>query len=272
MQIKDVMNTSPYTLTEDNSILSASQYMAKEHIRNLPVTNSSGKLVGLITLREIVDAWSRDPRKTLIRETMLTTITSAESTLPLKGAVEIMVLNKFGCLPVTDSNKTLIGFVTESDLLKKLYQLVELTSETTTVKGIMNVQTPSLYEDDLLSNASELMKQERIRNLPIVDKTKKLVGLVTLREIVNAFSLISGTEKIPIKSAMCTKIATIEEETLLQSAIELMIVCKYGCLPVIRADGTFIGMISENILLKTLYGQIKVPEDFFAQRLGKYFT
>jgi len=270
MQIKDVMNTNPYTLTEDNTILSASQYMAKEKIRNLPVTDSNKKLLGLITLREIIDAWSRDPRKTLIKETMLTKITTVEPSMPLKGAIEMMIINKFGCLPITENNN-LVGFVTETDMLGKLYELVELKHDKTLVKEIMDSKLCSMIEENDISEVSELMKKEKIRNLAIVDKDKKLKGLITLREIVNALSLIYGTEKISIKTAMLIQIATIDSEALLQTAVETMLANKYGCLPVVEADNTLIGIISENILLKCLYSQIKVPEDFFTQRLGKYF-
>ena len=127
MFIKDIVNSEFHKLSEEETILSASTYMEKEKIRNLPVVNKDNKLTGLITLREIVDILSthEEPEKILIKDAMLKQISSVEPTMPLKGAIEMMVLNKFSCLPVIDEDKTLFGFITESDLLKTLYDLAK---------------------------------------------------------------------------------------------------------------------------------------------------
>ena len=121
MRLKDIMNKNPHTLSEEDSILDASKFMEKEKIRNLPVVNKSNQLVGLITLREIIDGWSQDPRKTKIKDAMIKQVTAVEPTLPVKGAIEMLILNKYSCLPIVNDQKTLLGFVTESDLLKILY-------------------------------------------------------------------------------------------------------------------------------------------------------
>ena len=121
MRLKDIMNKNPHTLSEEDSILDASKFMEKEKIRNLPVVNKNNQLVGLITLREIIDGWSQDPRKIKVKDAMIKQVTAVEPTLPVKGAIEMLILNKYSCLPIVDDQKTLLGFVTEFDLLKILY-------------------------------------------------------------------------------------------------------------------------------------------------------
>lgn len=54
MKVKDVMETNPYLLYEEDTVLHASKFMKEERIRNLPVADKEKKLVGLITLREII--------------------------------------------------------------------------------------------------------------------------------------------------------------------------------------------------------------------------
>ncbi len=129
MRIKDIMNKEPYILYEDDTLLEASKFMKQEKIRNLTVVDSSGKLVGLITLREIINAMSSNTQMGLVKDAMITQIKSVGPDTPLKGAIEIMLLNKFGCLPVTDSSRNLIAMVTEIDLLKTLYDLIELPDD-----------------------------------------------------------------------------------------------------------------------------------------------
>ncbi len=272
MLIKDILTEKPHTLTQDSTIKSASEYMAHEKIRNLPVVDNNNKLVGLITLREIVDSWVKDVRKTLVQEAMLKMITTVESTFPLKGAIEMMVASKYSCLPVVDAEKKLVGFITESDLLKHLFAQVELTHDTKQIKDIMDASPPCLVDSESVDNASKFMKEQRIRNLPIIDKDRKLVGLMTLREVINILSCTDDVQHFLIKNAMLKTMTTIESGLLLKNAVETMFTNHYGCLPVIDKHKRLVGNVSEYDLLKTLYTMVKVPKDFFAERLNKYFT
>lgn len=126
MLVKDVMNTKSYILHEEDTVLSASKFMKEERVRNLPVVDKGGVLVGLITLREIINTFSQNPDKILIKDAMIKIITSVKQDTPLKGAIEVMLVNKYGCLPVIDNNKKLLGMVTEADLLKTLYEMTAL--------------------------------------------------------------------------------------------------------------------------------------------------
>ncbi len=129
MRAKDVMNKEPYILYEEDTMLDASKFMKKERIRNLPVVDKNNKLVGLITLREIIEGLASKPDKTLIGDAMLKDVKSIEPETPLKGAIQVMLVNKFGCLPVVDKNKKLLGIITEADLLKPLYEMVSLPDD-----------------------------------------------------------------------------------------------------------------------------------------------
>ena len=134
MLVKDVMNPDPYLLYEDDTILSASRFMKEEKIRNLPVVDNKKKLVGLITLREIIETVFKNPEKILVKDAMIKHVISVKPDTPLKGAIEVMLQNKFGCLPIVDNENRLIGMVTESDLLKTLYEFTSLPAEFYKVK------------------------------------------------------------------------------------------------------------------------------------------
>ena len=129
MRVKDVMNKEPYILYEEDTVLDASKFMKKERIRNLPVVDKNNKLIGLVTLREIIEGIVAKKEKALVKDVMLKEVKSVESEAPLKGAIQIMLINKFGCLPVIDSSKKLQGIITEADLLKILYERVTLPDD-----------------------------------------------------------------------------------------------------------------------------------------------
>ncbi|MBI3590281.1 MAG: CBS domain-containing protein [Candidatus Melainabacteria bacterium] len=126
MLVKDVMNINPNLLYEEDTILNASKFMKEERVRNLPVVDKNNTLIGLITLREIIETVFHNPSKILVRDAMIKQVTCVQPETPLKDAIETMLVNKFGCLPVVDEETKLIGFVSEADLLKTLHGLTKI--------------------------------------------------------------------------------------------------------------------------------------------------
>lgn len=125
MNVKDVMNSNFLVLHEEDTILHASKFMKEERIRNLPVVDKNNKLVGLITLREIIETVFHDPSKILVKDAMIKKVESITENITLNKAVNVMIANKYGCLPVIDTEKKLIGMITEADLLKTLNEMLE---------------------------------------------------------------------------------------------------------------------------------------------------
>lgn len=125
MQVRDVMEPNPYLLYEEDTVLHASKFMKEERIRNLPVVDKDKKLVGLITLREIIETVFKDPAKISVKDSMIKQIqvVSVKPETELTNAIEIMMANKFGCLPVIDNERKLLGIISEANLLKVLYKL-----------------------------------------------------------------------------------------------------------------------------------------------------
>lgn len=69
-----------------------------------------------------------------VKEVMRKTITTVGPDTLLKGAIEVMMLNKYGCLPVVDSINKLVGIVTETDLLQALYEISAIPADFYKVK------------------------------------------------------------------------------------------------------------------------------------------
>lgn len=127
MLIKDIMTKNPICVEEGTSVSEAKDIMEKRNISKLPVVNSSKKLVGIVTKKDIVKASPSDAT-TLDRyeiEALLSKLTCSKImtkkvvTVDEKEVVEeaarILVDQKIGCLPVM-SGSVIVGIVTESDL------------------------------------------------------------------------------------------------------------------------------------------------------------
>ncbi len=131
MKVKDVMEANTYFLYEEDTVLHASKFMKEERIRNLPIVDQTKKLVGLITLREIIETIFHNPDQISVRSAMLKQeqVTCVKSNTDLKDAIEIMMINRFGCLPVVDDKGKLIGIISEANLLKVLHKYSSLPIE-----------------------------------------------------------------------------------------------------------------------------------------------
>lgn len=135
MLIKERMSRHPITVTPDTSLFDALRIIRDEKIRRLPVLDSTGKLVGIISEKDLLYA-SPSPATTLsiyemnyliskikIKELMTTRVITVEDDCPLEEAARIMVDNNISSLPVM-SGGTLVGMVTESDLFKIFIELL----------------------------------------------------------------------------------------------------------------------------------------------------
>ncbi|MCD6564513.1 MAG: IMP dehydrogenase [Bacteroidales bacterium] len=84
---------------------------------------------------------------------------------------------KIGGIPVIDKDNTLIGIVTNRDLRFELDSNLSIKDIMTTENLITTNQ-----ETDL-SQAAEILQQHKIEKLPIIDEHKKLIGLITYKDI-----------------------------------------------------------------------------------------
>lgn len=117
----------------------------------------------------------------------------------------------------------------------------------------------TVTEDTTLPEALELMRKEKIRRLPVLDKHGKLVGIVTELDLLRASPSPATTlsvyeipyllAKVKMREIMTTNVITVTEDTPIEEAARIMADNKIGGLPVMR-DGKLVGIITETDLFK----------------------
>ena len=127
MKVVDVMTKNPLVMTPVETIGQADEVMAENRIRQLPVVEG-GALLGIITDRDIrsflADSSLLDPEerakalKTKIREVMTGDPLTLSPDDDLRDAVEMLVEEKIGGIPVVDEAEGLVGIVTYVDVLR----------------------------------------------------------------------------------------------------------------------------------------------------------
>lgn len=86
-----------------------------------------------------------------------------------------------GALPVCDGEE-LRGMITDRDITVRATAAGH-SPDTCKVGDIMTDQVDYVFEDDDLQRAAEKMKERQIRRLPVVNRSKRLVGFVSLGDL-----------------------------------------------------------------------------------------
>ncbi len=130
--VRQLMATDLFTVRPDDLIDLAASVMDWKHIRHVPVEDDEGRLVGLVSHRDLLrllshGLLSRQSKPVAVKEVMKRDlVTVAPDTLTLE-ALNIMRRLKVGCLPVVEQGR-LIGIVTAYDFLALSAEIIEKQS------------------------------------------------------------------------------------------------------------------------------------------------
>lgn len=118
MQVKDLMSSHLITVDREETVAAAARLLSRHNVGALPVTALGGKLVGMITDRDITVrcvAANYDPNVTRVRTVMSSgavTVPAEESGL---HAAKTMGRHQVRRLPVTENGR-LVGMLSQGDL------------------------------------------------------------------------------------------------------------------------------------------------------------
>ena len=109
--------------------------------------------------------------------------------------------------------------------------------------------------------ASELMKKEKVHRLPVLDRDKNLIGVISEKDILFATpspaSSLSIHEmayllsKLTVRKLMTKNPVTISRTTTVEEAARLMVDQDLSCLPVVE-EGKLVGIVSKSDMFKIL--------------------
>jgi len=134
MRVKDLMSTNVVAVDEDTSVHDAKKIMEAHKIRRLPVMRK-GKLVGLVTLRMLLEA-APSPATALsmhelhyllakmtVKQIMVRDPHTVSPDMPAEEALQLGQEMGYGAFPVVDNGK-LVGIITESDIVRVMTRVL----------------------------------------------------------------------------------------------------------------------------------------------------
>lgn len=212
LRVADLMTRSVSTLTPTQSLPLAEALMGLERIRHIPVVDDAGRLVGLVTHRNLLAArisalapLTDDERSTLqlsvpVSRIMCTEVWSIGPDALAVSAARILRDQKFGCLPVVEHGK-LVGILCEADLLALVTTSLEaIAPRPMRVEHAMTPSPITIDSGTTIPEARSLMERYRVRHLPVVDRGR-VVTMVSERELSVAEVVFSHAEHPSAKRA-----------------------------------------------------------------------
>jgi CBS domain-containing protein len=126
-RVEDVMTRKVITLRPDHTFADTVNLMAKHSFRHFLVVESTARLVGVISDRDILRAVARtrDWNTSYVRQFMSRDMVAVKPDTKLSHATGMMLSKRINCLPVVDDNGIVCGIVTSTDLLKVFRSIQE---------------------------------------------------------------------------------------------------------------------------------------------------
>ncbi len=135
MFVQDVMTSNPVTVTVDATLPEIARLMVDRHIRRVPVLDRHGKLVGIISDRDVRENMP-SPATTLSKweintlldqlkaeEIMTSPVLVTAPDCPLEEAARVLIEKKIGALPVVKDDE-LVGIITETDFFRAFVDML----------------------------------------------------------------------------------------------------------------------------------------------------
>ncbi len=135
MLVRERMTRNPVLCPPDLPVNEAFDTMKKERIRRIPVVDKNGRLVGIVSDKDLLHV-SPSPATTLsayeipyllskvkVGDVMTKKVITVTEDTPLEDAARIMVDNKIGGLPVVNEGNAVAGIITETDIFKTFLEL-----------------------------------------------------------------------------------------------------------------------------------------------------
>jgi CBS domain-containing protein len=133
---------------------------------------------------------ARDPKTLTVRQVMEDAVYTVSPDTKGIAIAEIMTDRNFGAVPVVEKDFTLVGLVSEFDLLRVMEEGRDLRQ--ITAEEIMTRNVVTVTEETLVTDLTRLLQERHLIRAPVV-RGRILVGIASRRDVV--FGYVKATAK-----------------------------------------------------------------------------
>ena len=173
------------------------------------VLDDDGYAIGITTKTDITNAYSKIYQgKYKVKDFMSKIVSTCRKSDSLKFALNMINKNSISRLVVTDNDGNPVGIITRNTFLRHSNNFKKTSSKSidywkpTKLRSSLAVET-LLYQDLLtvyleedLGRAARLMINNIVSGLPVVEKNRTLVGIISKSDVVRAFSQVESDSQL----------------------------------------------------------------------------
>jgi len=249
--IEELISTTP-TVHEDAYVTHVRQLM-RDGYRSLPVVDGQNRVKGMVTLPDIIKVTSTKSDVTIVG--FVSETGRATPDMGLTDVARIFAATGFD-VPVVKSHDdyTLTGVVD----LERLFNRLNFT-QNTAVSTVMTRTVRTCNAADPVSKVWLNMAQYGFSGYPVVKK-RKLIGIITLKDLLKAGHIRlerederggRGIHPPSVEKVMKTPVVTVESDSSIWEAANLMMQYAIGRLPVVE-NSKLIGIVDRQDLVRAI--------------------
>jgi CBS domain-containing protein len=253
MKVKDLMSTIALKVVSPRDTLElAAGIMAWAEVVHVPVVDDRGRVVGVLSARDLLSPHSPHDRVATYMTSPPVTVSPDED---LAVAAMTMAARRIGCLPVIDDG-ALVGILTTGDLLA--YQvsgtLHHRVDPGPAIGPFVTGEVQTVRAGDALLDAVARMSTHGVRHLPVVDGDGRLVGMLSDRDVRSAVGSLTaalehGAARARIKvlsvgDVMSRRPISAQGDASLAEIARLLAEKRVSAVPIVDDDHRVVGLLS----------------------------
>jgi len=209
VRARSLMQSKFVTARAEDSVASVLERMRSVESRDVPIVDSSNRLIGLVTQSDLFGACAKvrasprvapmrissdlppgigsavqavqRPISSLIRKDVV----HLAPTDPIQDAIDLMAQGRISCILITIELRP-VGILTERDVTLLSSVVDKPFARARDLSQVMQSSLLTIHEDESIFSAMSTLNNESIRHLPVVNDAGRLAGVVTQTDLIRA--------------------------------------------------------------------------------------
>jgi CBS domain-containing protein/anti-sigma regulatory factor (Ser/Thr protein kinase) len=156
LQIQEVMTENVYCMDPDMKMENALDIFQERRFSGTPVT-SEGKLIGILSIEDLIRALRNNDLDAPVREYMTTSPTTVHEQDPVVEALKTFARTNFGRLPVLNKEGNLVGIITKGDISNGLLKALQRDYH---AEELIRYRASHLFEDIISGRTSLILRYD----------------------------------------------------------------------------------------------------------------
>ncbi len=198
LAVAEVMTATPKALIESDyrNIFTALVFFRQHQVHHLPIVNTDGSLVGIVTVESIRSGLKSVNllKMRLVSEVMKTSVITASVTTSLIDIARLMVAHQVRYVTIIEPiSKIPLEIITEEDIVQCQGLKIDLVN--TPVSAAIAKPLSCVQLEDYLWQAQEKMTQENVKYLAVTGRQGELLGIVTQDSLLRSVDVVGVLQK-----------------------------------------------------------------------------